>query len=148
MDINRKFDKFMTSNNHIIGHTRLFKILWQKCFQINFLLNNNCCLIPLESIQLHWLGIKNKDLTFLMLIPVICMGYPFIKLGIALLKIIFANILLINRGCSFEVKGVFVRYNKLVLQNVQSPKIKYLPFCDKRNQTQPIKRKRKSLPEL
>ena len=40
MDINRKFDKFMTSNNHVIGHTRLFKILWQKCFQINFLLNN------------------------------------------------------------------------------------------------------------
>ena len=35
-------------------------------------------------------------------------------------------ILLINRGCSFEVKGVFVSDNKLVLQNVQSPKIKYL----------------------
>ena len=27
MDINRKFDKFMTLNNHIIVHTRLFKIL-------------------------------------------------------------------------------------------------------------------------
>ena len=27
MNINRKFDKFMTSNNHIIGYTRLFKIL-------------------------------------------------------------------------------------------------------------------------
>ena len=37
MDINSKFDKFMTSNNHIIGHTRLFKILWQKCFQIFYL---------------------------------------------------------------------------------------------------------------
>ena len=45
MDINRTFDKFMTLNNHIIVHTRLFKILWQKCFQINFLLNNNCCYI-------------------------------------------------------------------------------------------------------
>ena len=40
MDINRKFDKFMTSDNHIIGHRSLFKILWQKYFQINFLLNN------------------------------------------------------------------------------------------------------------
>ena len=128
MDINRKFDKFMTSNNHIpvIVHARLFKNLWQKYFQINFLLNNNCCLIPLELIQLQWLRIKNKALTFLMLIPVTCMGYWFIKLGIALwnLKIIFAIILLINRGCSFEVKVVFVRDNKLVLQNVQSPKIK------------------------
>ena len=37
MVINRKFDKFMTSNNHIIGHTRLFKILCQKCFQIFYL---------------------------------------------------------------------------------------------------------------
>ena len=124
MDINRKFDKFMTSNNHIIGHTRLFKILWQKCFQINFLLNNNCCLIPLESIQLHWLGIKNKDLTFLMLIPVICMGYPFIKLGIALLKIIFANILFINRGCFFEVKGVFVRDKKICFAKCSESKKK------------------------
>ena len=61
---------------------------------------------------------------------------------------IFANILLINRACSFEVKGVFVRDNKLVLQNVQSPKIKYLRFCDKRNQSNPIKRKRESLTEL
>ena len=130
MGINRKFDKFMTSNNNIIGHTLLFKILWQKCFQINFLLNNNFCLISLELIQLQWLRIRNKALTFLMLIPVICMGYPFIKLGIALLKIIFANILLINRGCYFEVKGVFVRGYKIVLQNVQSPKIKYLPVWD------------------
>ena len=56
------------------------------------------------------------------------------------LKIIFANILLLNRGCYFEVKGVFVRDYKIVLQNVQSPKIKYLPFCDKRDQTQPIKK--------
>jgi len=64
--------------------------------------------------------------------------------------IIFANTLLINRGFSFEVKGVFVRDNELVLQNVhESPKkIKYLPFSNKRNQTQPIKRKRKSLIEL
>ena len=37
MDNKRKFDKFMTSNNHIIGHTRLFKILCQKCFQIFYL---------------------------------------------------------------------------------------------------------------
>ena len=40
------------------------------------------CLIPLELIQLQWLRIKNKALTFLMFIPVICMGYP-IYLGIA-----------------------------------------------------------------
>ena len=139
MDINRKFDKFMKTNNHIIGHTRLFKILWQKCFQINFLLNNNCCLIPLKSIQLHWLRIKNKDLTFLMLIPVICMGYPFIKLGIALLKIIFANILLIIGVVSLKLKVSLLEIKKFVLQNLKSPK---------KNQTQAIKRKRKSLPEL
>ena len=87
MDINKKFDKFMTSNNHlpVIVHARLFtEILWQKCFQINFLLHNNCCLIPLELTQLQWLRIKNKALTFLMLIPVTCMGDSFIKLGIAL----------------------------------------------------------------
>ena len=80
-------------------------------------------LIPLELIQLQWLRIMNK--TFLMLITVICMGYP-IYLGIALwlpLKEfktlyhkLFPNILVINRGCSFEVKGVFVR-DKVVLQN-------------------------------
>ena len=34
------------------------------------------CLIPLELIQLQWLRIDNKVLTFLMVIPVICMGYP------------------------------------------------------------------------
>ena len=87
-----------------------------------------------------------------MLIPVICMGYP-IYLGIALwlpLKEFktFYRIGKYPAGCSFEVKGVFVRDNKPVLQNVQSPKIKYLPVCDKRNQTQPIKRNRESLTEL
>ena len=73
-----------------------------------------------------------------MLTPVICTGCP-IHLGNALclpLKesscIVFANILLINRGCSFEIKGVFARDNELVLQNVhESPKIKHLPFSDK-----------------
>ena len=61
----------------------------------------------------------------------------------------FENILLINRGCSFEIKGVFVRINELVLQNPhESPKIKHLPLSDKRNQTQPIKRKQKPLTEL
>ena len=49
----------------------------------------------------------------------------------------------------FEIKGVFVRDNELDLQNVhESPKIEHLPFSDKRNQTQPIKRKRKSLTEI
>ena len=58
------------------------------------------------------------------------MGYP-IYLGIALLLplkefktfIIFANILVMNRGCSFEVKGVFVRDKKLVLQNIRVQKL-------------------------
>ena len=30
----------------------------------------------------------------------------------------------------------------------QSPEMKYLPFCDKRNQTQPSKRKWESLSEI
>ena len=90
-----------------------------------------------------------------MLTSVICTGCP-TYLGNALcltlkeLKtfIIFANILLINRGCFFEIKGVFIRNNELVLQNVhESPKIKHLPFSDIRNQTQPNKRKQKSLTE-
>ena len=46
----------------------------------------------------------------------------------------------------FEIKGVFVRDNEPDLHNVHdSPKIERLPFSNKRNQTQPIKRKSKSL---
>ena len=48
----------------------------------------------------------------------------------------------------FEIKGVFVRDNELDLQNVhKSPKIEHLPFRNKRNQTQHMKRKQKSLTE-
>ena len=48
----------------------------------------------------------------------------------------------------FEIKGVIVRDNGPDLQNVhESPKIKHLPFSNKRNQTQPIKRKWKCLTE-
>ena len=48
----------------------------------------------------------------------------------------------------FETIGVFVRDNELDLQNVQeSPKIEHLPFRNKRNQTQHMKRKQKSLTE-
>ena len=48
----------------------------------------------------------------------------------------------------FEIKGVFVRGNELDLQNVhKSPKIEHLRFRNKRNQTQHIKRKQKSLTE-
>ena len=48
----------------------------------------------------------------------------------------------------FEIKGVFVRNNELDLHNVnESPKIGRLPFNNKRNQMQPIKRKLKSLTE-
>ena len=47
--------------------------------------------------------------------------------------IIFANFLLTNRGCSIEIKGVFVRDNELDLHNVhESPKIEHLPFSDMR----------------
>ena len=49
---------------------------------------------------------------------------------------------------SFEIKGVFVRHNEPDLHNVHdSPKIQRLPFSNKRNQTQPIERKSKSLTE-
>ena len=48
----------------------------------------------------------------------------------------------------FEIKGVFVRNNEPGLHNVnESPKIEHLPFNNKRNQMQPIKRKLKSLTE-
>ena len=48
----------------------------------------------------------------------------------------------------FEIKGVFVRDNELDLQNVhESPKIEHLPFRNKRNQIQHMKRKQKSLTE-
>ena len=50
---------------------------------------------------------------------------------------------------SFEIKGVFVRDNELDLQNVhESPKIEHLPFRNKRNQTQHMKRKQKSPTEM
>ena len=46
---------------------------------------------------------------------------------------------------SFEIKGAFIRDNELGLQNVQeSPKIENLPLRNKRNQTQYMKRKKKS----
>ena len=49
----------------------------------------------------------------------------------------------------FEIKGVFVRDNELDLQNVhESPKIEHLPFRNKRNQTQYMKWKQKSLTEM
>ena len=45
----------------------------------------------------------------------------------------------------FEIKGVCVRNNEPDLHNVnESPKIERLPFNNKRNQMQPIKRKLKS----
>ena len=48
----------------------------------------------------------------------------------------------------FEIKGVFVRGNEPDLQTVhESPEIKHLPFSNKRNQTQPIKKKWKCLTE-
>ena len=47
--------------------------------------------------------------------------------------IIFANFLPTKRGCSIEIKGVFVRDNELDLHNVhESPKIEHLPFSDMR----------------
>ncbi|XP_067017975.1 uncharacterized protein C05D11.13-like [Acropora muricata] len=46
----------------------------------------------------------------------------------------------------FEIKGVFVRNNEPDYVN-ESPKIGRLPFNNKRNQMQPIKRKLKSLTE-
>ena len=48
----------------------------------------------------------------------------------------------------FEIKGVFVRGNEIDLQNGnESRKIEHLCFSDKRNQTQPMKRKQKLLTE-
>ena len=50
---------------------------------------------------------------------------------------------------TFKIKGVFVRDNELDLQNVhKSPKIEHLPFRNKRNQTQHMKRKQKFLTEM
>ena len=69
-----------------------------------------------------------------MLIPVICTGCP-IHLGNALAyhsrngKPCIISLLIINRGCSFEINGAFVGDNELVLQNVhESPKIETVTF--------------------
>ena len=62
----------------------------------------------------------------------------------------YLNIFCLQIGfVPFEIKGVFVRDNELDLQNVhESPKIEHLPFRNKRNQTQYMKRKQKSLTEM
>ena len=61
-------------------------------------------------------------------------------------KISYLQISFLQVGVvSFEIKGAFIRDNELGLQNVQeSPKIENLPLRNKRNQTQYMKRKKKS----
>ena len=87
-----------------------------------------------------------------MFIPGICMGCPthlgnVLCLPLKELKTLY-HICLKIRFVPFEIEGVFVRDNELDLQNVQeSLKIEHLPFRNKRNQTQHMKRKQKSLTE-
>ena len=74
-----------------------------------------------------------------MLISVICTGCP-VHLGNALClplkelkKLYHICKFPAYRGCSIEIKGVFVRDHELDLHNVhESPKIEHLPFSDMR----------------
>ena len=82
------------------------------------------------------------------------MPYSFGKCSLLTIEGIENLVSYLNISClkigffPFEIKGVFVKDNEPDLQNVhKSPKIEHLPFRNKRNQTQHMKRKQKSLTE-
>ena len=61
LHINRKFDMFMTSDNHIMGLTCLFKNSLTELIS-KFWLNNNCCLITIGISTVA--VIKNSEQSF------------------------------------------------------------------------------------
>lgn len=99
----------------------------------------NCCLI---TIGINTVAvIKNSQQSFNMFdahsSDLLGMPHSFGKCTLLTIEgieiFLFANFLLTNRGCSFGIKGVFVRDNELDLQNVhESPKIEHLPFSDRK----------------
>ena len=103
----------------------------------------------MELIQLQWLRVQNKALQVLMLIP-----HSFGKSTLLTIEGIKSLVLHSPISClqigviPFELKVVLVRDSEHDLQNVHdSPKIEHWPFSNKSNQTQPINRKWKSVPE-
>ena len=138
-----------------MGHTCLFKILWQ-VFS-NCQLNYNCCLLMtrINTVAV----IKNSEQSFKIFDAhsrdLHGMPHSFGKCTLLTIEGIENLVSYLKISClqigvvPFEIKGVFVRDNELDLQNVhESPKIEHLPFRNKRNQTQHMKRKQKSLTEM
>ena len=119
----------------------------------NCQLNYNCCLlmIGINTVAV----IKNSEQSFKIFDPhskdLNGMPHSFRKCALLTIEGIenlasYLQISCLQVGAvPFEIKGFFIRDNELGLQNVQeSPKIEHFPFRNKRNQTQPIKRKQKS----
>ena len=129
----------MTSSWHQIIYNGPYMSLQNSLTEVfsNFRLNYNCCLLTIGINTVAVMQrIQNKALT------VLCSFQWFARDAHLFEKctwrnwkpcIIFANFLLTNRGCSIEIKGVFVRDDELDLHNVhESPKIEHLSFSDMR----------------
>ena len=144
---------FMTSNN---GPYMSLQNSLTEVFS-NCQLNYNCCLlkIGINTVAV----IKNSEQSFKIFDThsrdLHGMPHSFRKCTLLTIEGIENLVSYLNISClqigfvPFEIKGVFVRDNELDLQNVhESPKIEHLPFRNKRNQTQHMKRKQKSLTEM
>ena len=119
-------------------------------------LNYNCCLL---TIGINTVAvIKNAEQSFKIFDAhsrdLHGMPHSFGKCTLLTIEGIENLVSYLNISClqigfvSFEIKGVLVWDNELDLQNVhKSPKIEHLLFRNKRNQTQHMKRKQKSLTE-
>ena len=140
---------FMTSNN---GPYMSLQNALTELFS-NCQLNYNCCLL---TIGINTVAvIKNSDQSFKVFDShsrdLHGMPHSFGKCSLLTIEEIENLVSYLQISClqigvvPFEIKGVFVRDNEVDMQNVhKSPKI---AFGDKRNQTQAIKRNRKSLTE-
>ena len=120
----------------------------------NCQLNYNCCLL---TIGINTVAVINNSEQSFKIVdahsrPLYGMPHSFGKCTLLTIEGIENLVSYLKISClqigvvPFEIKGVFVRDNELDLQNVhKSPKIEHLPL--KRNQTQHMKRKQKSLTE-
>ena len=123
----------------------------------NYQLNNNCCLL---TIGINTVAvIKNSEQSFKILDAhsrdLHWMPHSFRKCTLLTIEGIENLVSYLNISClqigfvPFEIAVVFVKDNELDLQNVhESPKMEHLPFRNKRNRTQHMKRKQKSLTEM
>ena len=143
---------FMTSNNgpYMSLHNSLTE-LFSNC-QLNY----NCCLL---TIGINTVAvIKNSEQSFKIFDAhsrdLHGMPHSFGKCTLLTIEGIENLVSYLQISClqigvvPFKIKGVFVRGNEIDLQNGnESRKIEHLCFSDKRNQTQPMKRKQKFLTE-